>query len=92
MWMVVLGDDVLRYNPLDEARKIGSRPFQVVHGTSDRRVAVHHGTDLEAVLKANNPASEIWLIDGGQHVQGPFLLPAEYERRLGTFFHAALGT
>jgi hypothetical protein len=27
----------------------------------------------------------------GQHVQGPFLVPAEYEARLGAFFDAALG-
>ena len=61
----------------------GRRPFQVVHGTADGRVAVHHARDLEAVLQRANPASEAWIIEGSHHVEGPFLHPDEYERRLG---------
>lgn len=91
-WMWLFGHDVVNRSPLNEAHRIGTRPFQVVHGTADERVAPHHATDLEAVLQVAYPASRIWLIDGAQHVQGPFLVPAEYERRLGAFFHAALGS
>jgi fermentation-respiration switch protein FrsA (DUF1100 family) len=90
-WMVLFGDDVVNRSPLREASRIGTRPFQVVHGTSDKRVALHHATDLEAALAAANPADRAWLIAGAQHVQGPFLVPAEYQRRLGAFFRAALG-
>jgi dipeptidyl aminopeptidase/acylaminoacyl peptidase len=90
-WMWLLGDDVVNRSPLAEASRIGSRPFQVVHGTNDQRVALHNARDLEAVLVAANPADRAWLIDGAQHVQGPFLVPAEYQRRLGEFFRAALG-
>lgn len=91
-WMWVLGDDVVNRNPLAEAHRIGTRPFQVVHGTDDARVPLHHAKDLEKVLVAANPARRAWLITGAQHVQGPFLLPDEYQRRLGAFFHAALGS
>jgi dipeptidyl aminopeptidase/acylaminoacyl peptidase len=91
-WLWLLGDDVVNRNPLSEAHRYGMRPFQVVHGTADKRVAVHHAMDLEAVLRAANPASHAWILDGGQHVQGPFLAPAEYQRRLGAFFRAALGS
>ncbi len=91
-WMVLLGDDVVNRSPLVEARAIGTRPFQVVHGTADQRVALHHATDLENVLAAANPANRAWLITGAQHVQGPFLVPDEYQRRLGAFFRAALGS
>jgi dipeptidyl aminopeptidase/acylaminoacyl peptidase len=91
-WAQVFGDDIVGRSPLVEARKVGTRPFQVVHGTADKRIAVHHATDLEAVLQAANPSNSAWLIQDGQHVQGPFLVPAEYEGRLGTFFHAALGS
>jgi dipeptidyl aminopeptidase/acylaminoacyl peptidase len=91
-WMWLLGDDVINRSPLAEAHRIGVRPFQVVHGTADSRVPIHHATDLEAVLQEANPASRAWLIDGAQHVQGPFLVPQEYEERLGSFFRAALGS
>jgi dipeptidyl aminopeptidase/acylaminoacyl peptidase len=90
-WMRLFGDDVVDRSPLVEAAKIGTRPFQVVHGTSDRRVALHHATDLEQALRKANLASRAWLIDRAEHVQGPFLVPAEYQRRLGEFFRAALG-
>lgn len=91
-WMWLFGDDVINRSPLNEARNIGTRPFQVVHGTNDERVALHHATDLEKVLLAGNPANRAWLIDGAEHVQGPFLVAAEYQRRLGEFFRAALGS
>jgi dipeptidyl aminopeptidase/acylaminoacyl peptidase len=91
-WMWVFGDDAINRSPLAEAAKFGTRPFQVVHGTADGRVAVHHGRDLEAVLQRANPSSQAWIIEGSHHVEGPFLLPTEYERRLGAFFHAALGS
>jgi dipeptidyl aminopeptidase/acylaminoacyl peptidase len=91
-WLWLLGDDVVNRSPLNEARRIGVRPLQVVHGTNDERVALHHATDLEAVLQAANPASSAWIIEGAEHVQGPFLLPDEYQLRLAAFFHAALGS
>jgi len=90
-WWWALGEDVIGRNPLAEARRVGSRPLQVVYGTADRRVAAHHVTDIEAVLAAANPSSRAWVIEGAAHVQGPFLVPDEYEGRLATFFHAALG-
>lgn len=92
VWSVIFGDDVVGKSPVAEAKKIGTRPFQVVHGTSDNRVNVHHAGDLQAALAAANPnARPAWLIPDGEHVQGPFLLPAEYEQRLGDFFRGALG-
>ena len=91
-WARLFGDDFVARNPLAEAVKIGTRPLQIVHGTHDKRVAMHHAVDLEDVLLRSNPSARAWLIDHGQHVQGPFLLPAEYERRLGEFFRAALGS
>jgi dipeptidyl aminopeptidase/acylaminoacyl peptidase len=91
-WMWVFGDDVINRSPLKEAYNIGTRPFQVVHGWMDERVAPHHAKDLEAALQVANPGSRAWLIAGAEHVQGPFLATAEYQRRLGEFFHAALGS
>lgn len=92
LWAQVFGDDFVGKSPLAELKKVGTRPFQVVHGSHDQRVNVHHATDAEAVLKVANPSATAWLIPNGEHVQGPFLVPEEYEARLGTFFHAALGT
>lgn len=90
-WAVVLGDDIIARSPLREAGQIGRRPFQVVHGSEDARVAVHHAVDLVEVLRVANPAADAWIIPDAHHVEGPFLRPAEYEERLGSFFRAALG-
>jgi dipeptidyl aminopeptidase/acylaminoacyl peptidase len=89
-WMRLFGDEVVDRSPLAEAARIGTRPLQIVHGTRDSRVAPHHAADLEKALEAANPANRVWLIEGAEHVEGPFLVPAEYERRVGEFFHAAL--
>ncbi len=91
-WAWFFGDDIVNRNPLAEAHKLGTRPFQIVHGTADRRSLVHNATDLEAVLKLANPATRAWFIDGAEHVQGPFLVTEEYQRRLGEFFRTALGS
>ena len=52
---------------------------------------VHHATDALAVRQRADPAATAWLIPNGGHVQGPFLVTQDYERRLGAFFHSALG-
>ena len=91
LWAKALGDDFMTLSPLAAVVKIGSRPFQIVHDTNDLRVKVHHATDALAVQQRANPGATAWLIEGGGHVQGPFIVTAEYETRLGAFFHAALG-
>ena len=91
LWARAFGDDFMSLGPIAGVAKIGSRPFQIVHGTNDLRVNVHHATDGLAVQQRANPAATAWLIPNGGHVEGPFLATAEYERRLGAFFHSALG-
>lgn len=89
-WARILGDDLVARNPLTAAPKIGTRPLQVVHGMKDGRIGVHHAYDLERALQVANPDVRAWIIEGAHHVEGPFLLPDEYERRLGEFFGTAL--
>lgn len=91
LWAKAFGDDFATLSPLAAVAKIGSRPFQIVHGTNDLRVNVHHGTDALAVQQRASAGATAWLIEGSGHVQGPFFVTAEYETRLGAFFHAALG-
>jgi dipeptidyl aminopeptidase/acylaminoacyl peptidase len=91
LWAKAFGDDFATLSPIAGVAKIGSRPFQIVHGTNDLRVNVHHATDAAAVQQRASPAAVAWLIPGGGHVQGPFLVPSEYETRLGDFFGSALG-
>jgi fermentation-respiration switch protein FrsA (DUF1100 family) len=87
---MAVGDDVINRSPLAEVTKLGTRPLEVVHGTADGRIAYLNGQLLEAALQRLNPASQMWTIQGGHHVQGPFLLPDEYQQRVGAFFEAAL--
>jgi dipeptidyl aminopeptidase/acylaminoacyl peptidase len=95
LWARVFGIDLEERRPIDAVARLGSRPFQVVHGTSDERVQPHHALDFvrarEAVVGKGGQGVEPWLITGGEHVEGSFLVPDEYERRLVAFFGDALG-
>jgi dipeptidyl aminopeptidase/acylaminoacyl peptidase len=96
LWARVFGIDLDSKRPIDAIAKLGDRPLQVVHGTSDDRVQPHHALDFvrarEEVVGKGGQGVEPWFITGGEHVEGSFLVPDEYERRLVAFFTDALGT
>lgn len=96
LWARLFGIDLDDKRPIDAIAKLGSRPLQVVHGTSDDRVQPHHALDFvrarEAVVGKGGQGVEPWFVTGGEHVEASFLVPDEYERRLVAFFTDALGT
>ncbi len=96
LWARLFGIDLDDKRPIDAIAKLGSRPLQVVHGTSDDRVQPHHALDFvrarEAVVGKGGQGVEPWFVTGGEHVEASFLVPDEYEQRLVAFFTDALGT
>jgi uncharacterized protein len=87
---LISGDDITAYSPLAAMGKLNGRPFYITHGTADERLSVDYAADLAAAAQAAGSSVEPWLIDGATHVEGMFLQPDEYERRLVAFFDAAL--
>ncbi len=94
LWGRLFGIDLDEHRPIDAIPKIGTRPLMIVHGLADTRVQPHHALDFalarEQVLggQAYLPP---WYVPHARHVQAAFAAPAEYERRLVSFFTAALG-
>ena len=89
---LVAGDDLTGRNPLVETERIGARPLEIVHGAADERISAHHARDLAAVRARFVPGYEPWIVPGARHIEAPFSVPDEYERRLVTFFRESLGS
>lgn len=87
---LISGDDILAYSPLAAMSKLDGRPIYITHGTADERLSVQYAQDLAAAVRASGGSVEPWIIDGATHVEGMYLQPDEYERRLIAFFDAAL--
>lgn len=92
MWMgrLVGGEDLWAHSPQEGIRNDAGRPLYRVHGTADQLVPIHHHFELVALAKQTNANATAWEVDGGQHVRSVLIVPQEYERRLVTFFRAAL--
>lgn len=82
------GTDMNAITPLSSIRNTQGRPLALVHGTADEWVNVRAAHWLYA---ASGNAANLWLIEGTRHVEGMFIYPAEYEKRLVAFFAGALG-
>lgn len=91
MGKVLSGDDLTAKNPDAEAAKLAGRPFFIVHGAADGRVAVHHPADVAAAALAGGTPVEPWIVPDAHHSEAAFIVPAEYESRLTGFFARALG-
>jgi len=62
-------------------------PVLVVAGALDRRTS---SSDTDALFAAVTAPKELWVIPGAAHVDFHRFAPAEYERRIETFFAAHL--
>src|SRR5204862_2909240 len=60
-------------------------PVLLIHGTADTNIPIRHSRKLHAV----NPATtELWEVEGAEHVESVARAPAEYARRVTGFFAA----
>jgi fermentation-respiration switch protein FrsA (DUF1100 family) len=72
--------------PIDGIARLGA-PVLVVAGTADRSTTV---AETRRVFSAAHPPKELWLIPGAGHVDLYAHAPAEYERRILSFFNLHL--
>lgn len=63
-------------------------PVLVIHGEADTRVPVEHGI---RVHMASHPDSELWLLEGVDHVDAFLTDPEEYIERVASYFEERLG-
>jgi fermentation-respiration switch protein FrsA (DUF1100 family) len=85
------GDDLTRLSPIGAVAKLEGRPIFITHGTADTRLSVQYASDLAAAVRANGGVVEPWIVEGAEHTQAIQLEPAEYERRLDSFFGSTIG-
>jgi uncharacterized protein len=87
---LVSGDDLTSLSPEDAARKLGTRPVFITHGTADTRLSVAYAGELAAAVREGGGSVEPWIVQGVDHIDAVSEMTAEYERRLVDFFKRAL--
>lgn len=59
-------------------------PVLLIHGQIDRNIPVRHSR----LIQAKNPATELWVVPGADHCGAISVAPAEFQRRLLSFFES----
>jgi fermentation-respiration switch protein FrsA (DUF1100 family) len=80
---VVFGLDVWSVRPADVVRAHPERAWLFIQCTTDKTVYAHHGTDLKAA--SANKDTELWMVDGCDHVKAFSDHPAEWQQRVLAF-------
>ncbi len=80
--------DMDAISPIRATQKFNGRAVMIVHGSKDEWVNVNSAYRLH---DAAGKSAELWIIDGTRHVEGMFVHPEEYQKRLIAFFEKALG-
>jgi fermentation-respiration switch protein FrsA (DUF1100 family) len=83
------GIDLDAIPPEKAVARIAPRPILFIHGDADTRIPVEHSRRLLAA--AQNPAAELWVVPGANHVQSFASQPEAYAARVLGFFGRALG-
>ncbi len=69
--------------------EIAPRPILFIHGEADGVIPVENAYRLYAA--ADNPAAELWVVPGADHVRAYKAHRQEYVARVTAFFDVALG-
>jgi fermentation-respiration switch protein FrsA (DUF1100 family) len=80
---VFFGLDVASVKPIEVVRSHPGRAWLFIQCTTDKTVFAHHGTDLKAAT--GNPNTELWMVDGCEHVQAFTDHPVEWQRHVLIF-------
>lgn len=91
MARVRTGDDLTSLSPIGAVAKLEGRPIFITHGNADTRLSVQYAADLAAAIRANGGTVDPWIVEGAEHTEAIQLEPAEYERRLDSFFGSTIG-
>jgi len=89
---LVAGDDLGRYNPIDEVERYDGRSIAFVHGALDPVLPSSMSIELhDRAVAAGATTPDVWIVQGAGHTEAVFTDPAGYEQRLIAFFTAVLG-
>lgn len=89
---VVAGDDLTRFNPIDQLDAFRGRSVAFVHGANDKVLPASMATEMhDRAVAAGATTPEAWIVPGAGHTEAIYVDPAGYEQRLVAFFTAALG-
>ena len=89
---VIAGDDLTKFNPIDEVDRFGGRSIAFVHGALDPILPPSMSIELhDRAVAAGATTPALWVVAGAKHTEAMFQDPAGYEQRLVAFVTAALG-
>jgi fermentation-respiration switch protein FrsA (DUF1100 family) len=89
---IIAGDDLGKFNPIDEVDAYTGRSIAFVHGGLDNVLPASMTTELHArAVAAGATTPDAWIVADAGHTEAMFKDPAGYEQRLIAFFSAALG-
>ena len=89
---LIAGDDLTKYDPIDQVDAYTGRSIAFVHGTDDVVLPASMATELhDRAVTAGATTPDAWIVPGAGHTQGIYVDPAGYEARLVEFFGGALG-
>jgi len=63
-------------------------PILIIHGTADTYIPVENSKQIYEASDKNT--TELWLVEGANHIQAYTVQPAQYEKRVKTFFEKNL--
>lgn len=83
------GLDVDKVRPIDQVRAHPDRAFLFIQCEDDKTVAEHHGLEMKAA--SADPATQLWLVPGCDHVGAHSTHPEEWQSRVTSFLDGQLG-
>jgi fermentation-respiration switch protein FrsA (DUF1100 family) len=86
---LVSGDDFTSHTVLGEVANLRGRHLFITHGAADNATYVSHAYEIDEAARAAGALTDLWIVPAAAHTEAMFLDPAEYERRLGSFFRGA---
>jgi dipeptidyl aminopeptidase/acylaminoacyl peptidase len=81
------GINVTGIRPIDVVKRIGPRPFFIIHCAGDTVVPPSHS---QALFAAAAEPKSMWLLPRGGHIEARTVDQVEYARRVTAFFSDAL--
>ena len=89
---VIAGDDLTKFNPIEEVDSYDGRSIAFVHGEEDPVLPARYAGELhERAVAAGATSPDPWVVAGAGHTEGVYVDPEGYAQRLVGFFTEALG-
>jgi fermentation-respiration switch protein FrsA (DUF1100 family) len=89
---IIAGDDLTRFNPIDEVERYDGRSIAFVQGARDTILPPSMAEAMRAAaVDAGADSPPAWIVEDAGHTEAVFREPSEYEERLVEFFTGALG-